>query len=197
MEVGLSIAITIFGGFVLNELGQLYPFGWAIWFSAVVIVASSIATIRGGTTASPTITLQWPGPRTIIIGIAFVLAVGTTVATFRWKINADSNYHPFRFTEFWMVPLRPNDQGAFTIGIANQETKPIDFDVEVRLDGVTLAVWRSLTIKPGNSTTRIVTVPEAAAERERRVTAWLFKSGDPSYIYRQASAVLAPQATPR
>jgi uncharacterized membrane protein len=197
VEVGLSIAATIFGGFVLNIIGRLDPLGWALWLSAVVLLSSYIATIRGATTsvnvvAPLSITPRRPATRTVITASALAAALAITVATFVWKINADNNYRPFRFTEFWMVPLHSNDQGAFTIGVANQEPQTLNFDIEVRIDGATLAVWRTVTVKPGESVTKVITVPEGGAH-ERRVTAWLFKSDDPSFVYRQTSAVLPPQ----
>jgi hypothetical protein len=184
--------VTIVSGFILNSLGRLDPIGWAVWLSTVVLVSSSIATFRGAAVVALGITLRRPGSRTVLTAIAFTLALGTFAATFLWKINEDNNYRPFRFTEFWMVPLHPTVASAFTIGVANQEMETHDFDIEVRVDGATLAVWRALTVKPGESLTKIITVPEGGPHA-RQVTAWLFKSDDPSFIYRQTSAFLPPQ----
>jgi uncharacterized membrane protein len=193
-EVGLSIAVTILSGFLLNAVSQLNQLGWEIWLCAVVLITSFIAAARGDAPLPVVPCLDQPRTGTVFVSVLVsALAMMITAGTFLWKIQADDSFHPFRFTEFWMVPVFQGDSGAFTIGVTNEEGEVHDFDIEVHLEGTTLAVWRDLRLEPGGTLTETITVPPGA-DRERRLTAWLLNSNYPSVIYRQASAVLAGHA---
>jgi uncharacterized membrane protein len=192
-EVGLSIAVTILSGFFLNAVSGLNPFGWAVWLGTVVLAGSTIAAVRGDVLPPLVISVGRPGVRTLFNASVLGLAILTTIGTFLWKIQSDAEYRPFSFTEFWMVPVTANDPDAFTVGVANQEAETRDFDIEVHVDDTIVAAWRAIRLEPGQTVTKIVGIPPGAVE-ERRVTAWLFESVDPSFIYRQTSAVVGGHA---
>ena len=192
-EVGLSIAVTIMSGFFLNAISGLNTFGWATELSTFVLTASAIAAARGDALPPLVPFVGRPGVRTVLNASMLGLAMLITAGTFLWKMQADARYRPFPFTEFWMVPVVANDPGAFTVGVANREAETRDFDIEVHVDDNTVATWRSIRLEPGQMVTKIVGIP-LGTHRERRVTAWLFKSDNLNSIYRQTSAVVGGHA---
>jgi uncharacterized membrane protein len=183
LAIALSIAVTILGGFVLGGAGLLTPLGWAAWLSGVAVTGSLIAAIRGNDAPvswqKPAIALRhW-----VLFGAAVIVTVGTSVLAVERSEYGDQ---PFRYTDFWMVPDGPARSGAFTIGVKNAEPTAHDFDIEVTLDGRTVAVWRGIRVNSGQTLTRETMLPTTG----RKAEAWLFKSNDPSLVYRKVSAAI-------
>ena len=183
LAVGLSIVVTILGGFFLAGADLLTPLGWAAWLSGFAVTASLITAIRGDTAPAlwqqPAIALRhW-----ILFGAAVIVTVGTYMLAVD---RSEHGYQPFRFTDFWMVPESPARSGAFTIGVKNAELTAHDFDIEVTLDGHMMAVWRDMRVDPAQTLTREIMLPTTGRKAEAR----LYKSNDPSLVYRKVSAAI-------
>ena len=183
LAIGLSIAVTILGGVVLHSARLLTPLGWAAWLSGIAVTGSLAAAIRGN--AAP---VSWQKPAIelrhwALVSAAVIIIVGTSLLAVE---RSEHGYQPFRYTDFWMVPDGPARSGAFTIGVKNAEPTAHDFDIEVTLDGRTVAVWRGIRVNPGQTLTREAMLPTTG----RKAEAWLFKSNDPSLVYRKVSAAV-------
>jgi uncharacterized membrane protein len=189
LGVGLSIAIAVISGFVLNAAHLLTPLGWAAWLNLVIATASFAAVIRGTAAPSALLARQTLGGLTFghvtLIGVAALVAAGA----FAIVVADEHSYRQFHYTEFWMLPGGPERPNTITIGVKNAESGPSDYDIEVMLDGRTFAVWRSLPLDPGHSLTKEIAVPLPSG-RAQKAEAWLFKSGNRNLVYRKVSVVV-------
>lgn len=179
VATGLSMAVTIVGGFVLNGGGWIDAPGWVFWCAGIVIVADVATLLRGHAAAR-----SWrlpPGP-SLGQGIALAAAVLLIVAAFVFTGRDSTSYRPFPSIEFWMVAPDPQRPNAVTIGVTNGEATARTFDIEVTLAGRPEAQWRSLYIGPGETVTKEVAFSALGRERAE---AWLVPSDDRSKVHRR------------
>jgi hypothetical protein len=185
--VGASLAAGIAGGFVLNAAGSLTPLGWAVWFWAVATAAALVAAGRRDAPALP----ASPAPARFRLeqGAALVLAVLVATGAYALAVRDEATYREFEYTEFWMLPSVNSEPGRLTVGIRSAETQAQRFDVEVILDGQLFAVFRSLTIAPGDTWVREIPVP--VLETRQRAEARLYRPDD-NRLYRSVSTLVPP-----
>jgi uncharacterized membrane protein len=189
ITTGLSIAVTILAGLVLNAVATLTPRNWTLCLGIIILTSSLIAAVTkipsGGDTERKK-AVQVPS---LYVGAIFAASVILTAATFNFAVQAEQKYRPFQYTEFWLVPSIQYGPDIVTIGVTSQEAKTYDFDIEVRAADQTIAVWRSVTLMPGQSLIEHIAVP-SAAPKPQKVRALLFRSDDPAFVYREAWVVL-------
>lgn len=181
--VGLSLALSILGGFLLNGAGALTPVGWAVWLTAATLALSGIAAIRNQPPWWADGGLPRPsglGRRQYGIWAAAALAVG---AAFLLAVHDDLGQGAFQRTDFWILPEDTALPARVTLGIHNAETEAQEFEVDMMSGGRLVAAWRSLRLEPGETTTWTAPLPPDAGSR--RVEAWLFKAGNRGRIHRK------------
>lgn len=183
--VGASLVAGIAGGFALNALGSLTPLGWAVWFWAVTAVAALMAAGRGDAPDLP----AWPAPARIKLWHAAALALAVLVATgaYALAIRDEAAHRQFRYTEFWMLPSANGEAGRLTVGVRSAETQAQRFDLEITLDGRPFAVFRLLTIPPGDTWAREIPVPVLGTRQ--KAEARLYRPED-NRLYRSVSALV-------
>lgn len=183
--VGASLAVSIAGGFALNVAGFLTPLGWAIWFSAITISTALVADRRRDVPALP----PWPGPVRVRFwqGATIALAVLLATGAYALAVRDEATYRQFSYTEFWMLPWAEGDGGRLIVGVRSAETQTQRFDLEIVMDGQLFAVFRSLTIAPGDTWTRQIPVPASAASR--KAEARLYRPED-NRLYRSVSTLV-------
>jgi hypothetical protein len=146
--IGVSIATCVGGGFVLNLLSLLTPFGWAIWYVGVTGIALRVGVHRQNDVAVMLSAVSFPRlqqSHVIVVGLAVLVTIGT----YRIALHDEAADREFKYTEFWMVPKA----GIEIIGIKNAETETQTFTIEVTGDDQMIAVWRSITVKPNETWT--------------------------------------------
>jgi hypothetical protein len=185
--VGASLAAGIAGGFALNAAGSLTPLGWAVWFWAVTVGALLVAAGRREAPDLP----PWPGPARVRLwhGAALALAVLVATGAYALAIRDEASQQQFKYTEFWMVPRANGDPARLAVGVRSVETQTQRFDLEITLDGRPFAVFRSLTIAPGESWAREIPVPVLATRQ--KAEARLYRPED-NRLYRSVSALVPP-----
>jgi hypothetical protein len=185
--VGASLAAGIAGGFALNAAGSLTPLGWAVWFWAVTVGALLVAAGRREAPDLP----PWRGPARVRLwhGAALALAVLVATGAYALAIRDEASQQQFKYTEFWMVPRANGDPARLAVGVRSVETQTQRFDLEITLDGRPFAVFRSLTIAPGESWAREIPVPVLATRQ--KAEARLYRPED-NRLYRSVSALVPP-----
>lgn len=183
--VGISLAVGIAGGLVLNILGFLTPFGWAIWFWVVTLGASLMA-VRRPEDANWQPWLRPAGLRRWH-GVAFALAVLVTTGAYALAVRDESNQQQFKYVELWMLPPADAGPGQLSVGVRSAEAQTQRFNLEVTLNGQSLAIFRSLALAPGETWTRKISVPVLAANQ--KAEARLYRLEDNS-LYRSVSALV-------
>lgn len=182
--VGASLAAGIAGGFALNAAGFLTPLGWAVWFWTVTAAAALVA-VRRDAPDRP----AWPAPPRLRLwqGTALTLAVLVATGAYALAVRDEATYREFRYTEFWMLPSPNGEPDVLTVGIRSAETRPQRFDMEITLDGQPFAIFRSLTIAPGDTWAREVLVPVLATRQTAE--ARLYRPED-NRLYRSVSTLV-------
>lgn len=183
--VGASLATGIAGGLVLNGVDFLTPLGWAIWFWTVIIIASLIAVARREDSDLP----PWPRPTGIRFwhAAAFALTVMITTGAYALAVRDESNQQQFKYVELWMLPPASGGAAHLAVGIRSDEAKTQRFDLEVTLNGQPLAIFRSLSLAPGDTWTREVPVPLSGVAQ--KAEARLYRSED-NRLYRRTTALV-------
>lgn len=182
--VGLSLALAIAGGFLLNALGALTQAGWAVWLSAATLALAGIAARRNEPAESPAQALPRPlGLNRRHYGLLAAAAL-TVAAALLLAVRDDLGGGAFARTDFWMVPEAGTSPALAALGIHNAEGRPHEFQVEMMAGGRLVAAWRSLHLDSGETVTWSAPLPQSAPGG-RRVEAWLFKDGDRGRIYRK------------
>ncbi|MER9215519.1 hypothetical protein NKI54_26200 [Mesorhizobium sp. M0663] len=183
--VGASLAAGIAGGFALNAVGFLTPLGWALWFWAVTAAAALLAAGRRDTPDLP----AWPAPARIRFwqGAALMLALLVATGAYAVAVWDEAAYREFKYTAFWLLPSASGESGQITVGIRSAETQPQRFDLEITLDGQPFAIFRSLTIAPGDTWTRKISVPVLGTRQTAE--ARLYRPED-NRLYRSVSTMV-------
>lgn len=183
--VGASLAAGIAGGFALNAAGFLTPLGWAVWFWAVTAAAALVAASRRDTPDLP----DWPATARVRLwqGAALMLALLVATGAYALAVRDEAAYREFKYTAFWLLPSAGGESGRITVGIRSAEIQPQRFDLEITLDGQPFAVFRSLTIAPGDTWAREIPVPVLATRQTAE--ARLYRPED-NRLYRSVSTLV-------
>src|SRR4051812_45670308 len=177
-SVGLSIAVCVLGGFLLNKLSLLTSVGWASYLLVVNIVASIVALRHPYEKfAMPTL------PRVRVWQIASIgAAVAITIGAFALANSNIESFKEFDYTELWLVPTAK--PGKLLIGINNVEQEPAEYDLIITAGKTMIASWPSIQLNPGDKPW----VKEVVVgSNEEKAEAILYRSSDHA-LYRRVSA---------
>jgi hypothetical protein len=86
-----------------------------------------------------------------------------------------------------MLPPASGDPSRLTLGVRSGEAQTQRFDLEITLDGRPFAVFRSLTIAPGQTWAREIPVPILATRQ--KAEARLYRPED-NRLYRSVSTLV-------
>jgi hypothetical protein len=86
-----------------------------------------------------------------------------------------------------MLPSADGDPGQLAVGVRSAETQTQRFDLEVTLDGQPFAVFRSLTLAPGDTWSRKIPVPVLGTRQQAE--ARLYRQED-NRLYRSVSTLV-------
>jgi len=181
--VGLSLVATTFCGFALHYANALTPVGWLIALGGVTVVACGIAWLRDSRGVSRrNKPMEYPRLRfgqAAMLVVAAVIVAGTIMLARHQVIDKQE----FAYTELWMLS-RDKSSNDVTIGISNVERSDSLYDLELILDGRTIAVRGPVHLRVGQSWTLDISLPVIAGS-EGRFEARLFKDGDNQRVYRR------------
>lgn len=179
---GLSIAITVFCGLVLNLLGPLTPLRWTVSLTVVTLGAYWLAHRSTRDARSVAVRpLRLPAlsrKNALMLAASIVIAVGATT----WSRFDAQAYREFAFTELWMVPEAGGS--AVTVGIRNAERAPAAYDLELTVDNQIVAVRRAIELNVGEKWISDFAWP-ARDGKAHAAEARLFKRGREGVVYRR------------
>ena len=186
ISLGLSLALCILGGMVLN----LTPFGlrtssWALLLSGVTLAACFIAYWlrrgQGVTVVLPRVIHGFSSLQALMLGLALVIMTGAVIFS---SANASVGSGP-GFTQLWILPEHAAGQTpAVQIGVTNMEVASTSYNVVMAVDGVEVDEWQLLNLKPKESwqTTASLANAEVGVANEVQVT--LYRLDAPQTPYR-------------
>ena len=163
------------------------PVGWATWFWTATIGASLVTVWRRETFDVP------PSPRAMGFrpwhGATLALALLLATGAYAMAIRDETSQLQFRYVELWMLPPANVGLGRLSIGVHSVEAETQRFDLEITLDGRPFAIFRSVTLAPGDTWTKEIQVPVSASTQ--KAEAKLIRPHD-HLLYRSVSALVPP-----
>lgn len=198
LSVGLSIAIDIIGGLLIN----LIPLGlettsWGALLGNVTVGGSALALIRwwGKPAQAPLDITLAPGqdegahrdtyfasPLVRVMAMVSVIAV---TGAFAISLIATQRTPQAGFTQLWMLP--PANTSSVRIGVRNEEQNTKHYNVQLSASGSPVNTWNDITLAPGQSWTVTVPLPEQVLNSgfQVPVEATLYLANAPDQPYRQ------------
>lgn len=204
-----SIALTVFGGIVLNATPWgLQPLSWFALLGGVTVAAALAAlvrlrririgvggrqgnaasSLRGGESSTqgvqvPTARLALPMIAILLLGLAvYVARIPAPAAQFQG------------YTTLWMAPNGEQAAPGVRIGVQSAEFEPAGYRLEVRVNGQVSGVWPDLALAPNQAWQTQVALPETDMAG-MKLEALLYRNDAPRIVYRQVR--FSPDETER
>jgi Protein of unknown function (DUF1616) len=186
LSLALSLAVLALGGLVLNYLGGIHGFSWAILLLLVVAgCCRSTALRRDRPPKRLQLRLPKPGGAKLGLALGGLAAVVAALVLASATLPAKS---AVGYTELWIVPEPESEGSEALVGVKSEEQQTTEYDLGVRI-GKQL-VKRSFVLKPGEETSVHVGPPFVPAGFTVPVVATLLLDSDPSYVYRRVESTL-------
>ncbi len=187
---GLSFAITIIGGLVLNTLSVgLMGGSWSLFLALVttVFVCSAALLRRRGEGQQR----QWTLSRlsfyeTLLVSLAVIIVTFSYVYAANGEVRQP---HP-GYTRMWMLPASGSTQGcAVQIAVNNFEGKTMGYRATMTVGETQAHAWpRVVLADQGTWSQRVTLTPTTASDT--RVVAQLYRLDTPQKPYRQVHLTL-------
>jgi hypothetical protein len=181
-SLGLSLAIDMLSGFILNRVG-LHALSWAMILGLLTGVFSLLAAyLRRGIPASE---VQPPKFRlNIYQSILFGLAVAVALVSVVYSIISAERQPSPGFTQLWMLPAAQYGGCAISVGVHSFESTPVAFRVTMTTNEVQVTTWSSIILAPQQEWQQLVPVP-LGVDSNTSVDVRLYRLDKPSSVYRQ------------
>ena len=181
---GLSLAIAVALGLLLNIAGAMTPLGWSVSLGSVTLVACGARLLVNPTPGSPPDHDRKASPVSVAQASLFAIASLITVLAIAVAREGAMSQREYSFTEFWMATRKPVDQNIVTIGVHNEEKAPTSYQVVMVADGAMIGRWPRLRLDAGATWTTEISL-NADLRRSQRVEAWLYRGDKPDEVYRK------------
>ncbi len=188
-SLGLSLVLVILGGLLLNST----PFGlqtgsWIVFLCSITLITSAITLLRRSRQNNSAI--EW-WKETKNAGFTFrqglllvlsliVLSGGVAVSV----IGAAQQPYP-GFTQFWISPSsRSSPQTAVRLGVSNMELAPMEYNLDVSVNGRLVKSWSSIHLKLHENWETTLVLPTVRQQGAMKVEAMLYRADTPAKVYR-------------
>ena len=186
LSVGLSLAILVLGGLLLNYTpGGARAISWAVLLLLVILNSSRVAALR-----RPAAAPRRPLPRLridrrgagLLAGGALLTAIALALAFATLPAKNARGY-----TQLWLAPRTDTATGGAEVGVGSEEQHKTGYVLQVRLGGRTRPLMRRFELKPGESRTVKVKAPQSPKRGTVPLTALLYRQDQPNQVYRRVS----------
>lgn len=182
LSLGMSLAITILGGLLLNlTAGGLRAELWTLWLGGVTLVACLIALLRRPRQpmiARPRLNFAIPldqGVFIVLVALGVIVAMGiATSSALQQKATS--------FTQLWILPIDGENSGTVRLGVNNMESVTMRYRLKLEDGGHLLREWQPIMLAPGEIWETLVDTPYTA---DKPLTATLYRLDAPEAPYRQ------------
>jgi uncharacterized membrane protein len=190
ISIGLSLAIDIIGGFMLNVLPiGLQALSWAGLLGLLTIVVAVLATyLRRGKQVNRTqpVRLRFTAYQIALFGLATMIAI---LAVLNDTISAAQQSHP-GFTQFWMLPTaQANNSCAVQLGVRNFEATSMTYRVTLTMNGTQRTPEQSIDLAPQQEWQQLVPIAPVPSGKVY-IHAQLYRLDKPESVYREVHVTL-------
>ncbi len=192
LSLGLSIALDIIGGFLLNVLPLgLRALSWVLLLGCLTLLLTLIVLYlrRGVTRTAPIV--QAPRIHFILRRSAmFSLAIILVVITLIYATNGVTKQPHSGFTQLWMLPPTQAGQNCVVhLGVRSFEVAPVSYHAVLSVNAVREVVWPSIALSPNQTWEQPILVP-AIAPHPVAIDVKLYKGNSSTSVYRQVHVTL-------
>jgi uncharacterized membrane protein len=194
LSLGLSIAMDILSGFLLNMLpAGLNAKSWAIYLGTVTIFLSLVAVLLRGKSSTNGV---WPWlirldvRKHCIACLLLILTIGMIALAFLYSRHSALTSKRPGFTEFWMIPSDKDKTGcSVLLGIQSFEFITIHYHILVTVNGAQTNRWLPAVLAPQK--VWVTTLPiHSYVNNSALIVAQLYRSDQPKSAYRNVHLLL-------
>lgn len=195
LSIGLSLALDVMGGFVLNLLpGGLNAQSWAIFLGLATTLFALLAVFfrRGGHVGKASLQ-QTPHPqrpsRSAILSaiILVMLALTIVVASLVYATFGAAHQAYAGFTQLWMLPSGQATQScAVRLGIRNFEAATTTYRVTMTMNGVPVTTWSSIVLTPQQEWDKLAPITPDATDKAY-IEVRLYQQGTSEVNYQKVN----------
>jgi uncharacterized membrane protein len=186
LSLGLSIAVTILGGILLN----FSPFGLNVvaftWLVSLVTITCAVLAWRKGDQKLTLPRLALRPAHWLWFGLAAILVV----SAFALSVYGAQTYQNTAFTQAWLLPA---DSAHVTLGLHNDEGHTETYQVTLVVNGKLAHQWKNITLttQQGWQQSYAVSGPPGA-----HVLVKIYRMENPTTVYRTVTYTIPVIATP-
>jgi uncharacterized membrane protein len=178
---GLSIVLTILGGFFLNwSPWSLSTTSWAVLLSGITLVASVAAAARRLRSApgNSQTTIELGSRQLVLLSLAAAIACGAILVA---RSGAIQHERASAFTQLWLLPAA--DANSVRVGVRSHEPATTSYRVQLTLNGAVVQEWPAIELESGGQWEMTETLP--AMQPDDVVEALLYRTDAPNTVYRR------------
>ncbi len=187
LGLGLSLAIDIPGGFVLNVLpAGLQGISWSVFLGLLVTIFSLLVMkLRRGAPINVQQPLRFRF--TIYEFILFGLALTVAILSIQYSATSiEQQPHP-GFTQLWMLPSTQADNSCIVrLGVRSFESTSVMYRIEVTVNGAQINMWPSVTLAPQEEWDQLVSI-DSKAIHNVYVEVKLYRLDRSAVVYRKVN----------
>jgi uncharacterized membrane protein len=190
LSLGLSLAIDILGGFILNMLpAGLQARSWAVLLGLLTAVFSLlVGYLRRGTQLYGAQSARFRF--TIYEFILFGLATTVAILSVQYSaISLAQQPHP-GFTQLWMLPsVQAEKSCAVRLGVRSFESTSVTYRIVMTMNGTQVMTEPSVVLAPQGEWDRLVPVTLTTAGNAY-IEVRLYRLDRPETVYREVTLTL-------
>lgn len=191
LSLTLSIAMNIFGGFILNMLQEgLGTLSWALFLGTLIIAFSLLgAYLRRGIQGDAVS----PSRVRLTISVVILFGMATSVAIFSVLYSAAGaaqKPHP-GFTQLLILPAGPPGKSCMVrLGVRSFELTPTNYHITVTVNGTQIDGWSSISLASEKEWNQSIPIVIPGGINKAAIVVSLYRSKRPQTVYRQVHLTL-------
>jgi uncharacterized membrane protein len=184
--IGLSLAVIILSGLLLNITSWgLQTNSWLFILSVVTVGASMIAIRRRSQ-----LSVQESTPVRFSLQVRQLIFLGLAIVMIGFALKLTLTPQPPAniqgYTSLWILPESETQPGTLLVGIHSQELQTTQYDLMLTYNHQFIKKWINISLEPGATWQHSITMPSGQGLAE----AVLYRTDNPEVIYRQVSTTL-------
>lgn len=189
LSLGLSLAIDILSGFVLNMFSVgLRALSWVVLLGLLIVVFSLlVAYLRRKSSADERrlLAFRFRIYDYLLAGLALLMVV----LSLQYSATSVEQPPHAGFTQLWMLPPQTTKNCTVRLGVRSFESTSTTYHIMMKENGIQVGIWSPIVLTPQEEWDHVVTIPTLSASSVS-VEVSLYKADRPEKVYREVHLVL-------